>query len=109
MNWFLLGGVSMLLALPGGFLPKNFVGTYEILCGVLFMVGMSTFSVYAVRCWGIADREIACGYTTRLTTAQDMPELFLLEYKTLAVLAGPGEPRPANPRQNRTEGFPARV
>ena len=56
----------------------------------------------------VEKEEVALGYTTALTTANEQPHLFLLDRNSQKVLSGPGEPRPLNIRKSETEKALAR-
>jgi hypothetical protein len=85
-------GVSFLLAIESWF--KSIQGYYiATVCSVVFVALAIASGIWV---WGYkkARLEVEHGYTTVVRTAAENPHLFLVDYKTLTVIARPHENGP---------------
>jgi hypothetical protein len=88
--------VAGCLVLPLAF-ESSFKSIEDIYAGVILaLIGIGLAIGYRMNLLGSRKRklEIERGYTPKVSIAVDNPGLYLVDYKTFAVISRPHEPRP---------------
>jgi len=102
LRWLVLAGLCVVPVVFESYLPSRWVGAWATLW---LLISVSLGGLFLRDTWSsrtTQHAEIKCGYTTSLPIANNDTSLFLLDGKTLQILAGPREPRPANTRKPET-------
>lgn len=101
--------------IAGGFavFPLAFVSTlkpngpgYGAICLSIVLLGGVVASVMMWYGWKKQSREIENGYTPVIKIAIENPDLYLVDYKTFAVVSAPNGTRPPAPRKFSSRATP---